>query len=205
MESLSPTLRAVLIGACATAAAAVAAPAAAGTSGGAAAAVADVSRALVWVSPVTGQIVSLRSGLPEASVIDELGLDGPELGLPLVLDAETLPFPMTLRRSGRTRFDDWEDVTLVVEVELDADGRPLQARVAENPAHRAFDRAAVRAAMGWQYAPATLDGRPVSATALVPVQFTTAPATPTIRIDARDYGPHSWAATSKPLQPFSRR
>ncbi|HET7299793.1 MAG TPA: TonB family protein [Oleiagrimonas sp.] len=64
-----------------------------------------------------------------------------------------------------------EQGTTVVLIHVDANGKPLEARVDYSSGSRALDQAAAKAAMQWHFKPATIHGKPVKAWARVPVAF----------------------------------
>ncbi|MBA2238954.1 MAG: energy transducer TonB, partial [Lysobacter sp.] len=62
--------------------------------------------------------------------------------------------------------------TVLLQVLVDTDGKPLQVEVARSSGHRSLDRAARRHVLArWMFRPAIQDGRPVQAIGLVPVEF----------------------------------
>jgi len=62
--------------------------------------------------------------------------------------------------------------TVLLQVLVDTDGKPLQVDVAHSSGHRSLDRAAQRHVLArWTFRPAVQDGRPVQAIGLVPVEF----------------------------------
>ncbi|MDQ3268864.1 MAG: TonB family protein [Pseudomonadota bacterium] len=62
--------------------------------------------------------------------------------------------------------------TVLLQVLVDTDGKPLQVDVARSSGHRSLDRAARRHVLArWMFRPAIQDGRPVQAIGLVPVEF----------------------------------
>lgn len=62
--------------------------------------------------------------------------------------------------------------TVLLQVLVDTDGKPLQVEVAQSSGHRSLDRAAQRHVLArWTFQPAVQDGRPVQAIGLVPVEF----------------------------------
>lgn len=81
------------------------------------------------------------------------------------LDAPAPPYPRDAMREGLTG-------TVMLEVLVDIDGRPLSVRVARSSGHRVLDQAARRQVLGrWRFQPALQDGQPVQAIGLVPVEF----------------------------------
>lgn len=62
--------------------------------------------------------------------------------------------------------------TVLLQVLVDTDGKPLRVEVAQSSGHRSLDRAAQRHVLTrWAFHPAVQDGRPVQAIGLVPVAF----------------------------------
>lgn len=62
--------------------------------------------------------------------------------------------------------------TVLLQVLVDTDGKPLQVDVARSSGHRSLDRTAQRHVLTrWTFRPAVQDGRPVQAIGLVPVEF----------------------------------
>lgn len=62
--------------------------------------------------------------------------------------------------------------TVVLDVHVDVDGRPIEVTVVTSSGHRALDRAAQRQVLRtWRFRPALRDGRPVPALGRVPVAF----------------------------------
>lgn len=59
-----------------------------------------------------------------------------------------------------------------LQVEIGAEGRPTGIRIQNGSGQAALDAAAVEAVRGWQFAPATAKGRPVSTRIQVPITFT---------------------------------
>ncbi|HET6587217.1 MAG TPA: TonB family protein [Oleiagrimonas sp.] len=64
-----------------------------------------------------------------------------------------------------------EQGTTVVLIHVDANGKPLEARVDYSSGSRALDQAAAKSAMQWHFKPATIRGKPVKAWTRVPVAF----------------------------------
>jgi protein TonB len=73
-------------------------------------------------------------------------------------------YPEAARRAG-------EEGTVVLEVEVGADGRPGEITISRRSGSRDLDRAAVDAVRGWTFEPAIRDGKPVASTVQVPVDF----------------------------------
>jgi periplasmic protein TonB len=76
-------------------------------------------------------------------------------------------YPADALRSNQTG-------TVVVRVEVGADGEPTDVSVARSSRSRSLDRAAMQAVRRWKFRPAQQDGRAVAATVEVPVEFSLA-------------------------------
>lgn len=63
-----------------------------------------------------------------------------------------------------------------LEVEVSAQGLPLEVRIREGSGFRILDVAAREAVSGWRFEPARRMGRPVAATVEVPIRFQLADA-----------------------------
>lgn len=61
---------------------------------------------------------------------------------------------------------------VVLQVEIGVDGRPASMRVLGSSGETELDEAAIAAVRGWEFAPATANGKPVSSRIQVPVTFT---------------------------------
>lgn len=61
--------------------------------------------------------------------------------------------------------------TVLVSVEISADGVPSAVEVAKSSGSRQLDRAAVEAVRRWRFRPAMADGRPTSGRVQVPISF----------------------------------
>jgi protein TonB len=64
-----------------------------------------------------------------------------------------------------------ESGEVLLQVQVDAQGRPSRVEVVQSSRSRLLDREAVRAVQRWEFSPAIRGGQPVSATVLVPIQF----------------------------------
>src|SRR5690606_1541987 len=73
-------------------------------------------------------------------------------------------YPDAARRAGA-------EGTVVLQVEVDANGRPGDITVARRSGSRELDRAAEQAVRSWTFEPAMRDGKPVASTVQVPVDF----------------------------------
>ncbi|MFD0739548.1 energy transducer TonB [Lysobacter koreensis] len=74
-------------------------------------------------------------------------------------------YPMAALREGLAG-------TVVLQVLVDVDGRPLQVAVSRSSGHRVLDQAARKQVLArWRFVPAMRNGAPVQAIGLVPVEF----------------------------------
>lgn len=75
------------------------------------------------------------------------------------------PYPRAALREGLTG-------TVMLQVLVDVDGRPLEVTVRRSSGHRELDVAARRQVLSrWTFRPAIRDGRPVQAIGVIPVEF----------------------------------
>lgn len=75
------------------------------------------------------------------------------------------PYPVDALREGRSG-------TVILEVLVGLDGKPLKVTVAQSSGQRDLDRLAVRHVESkWRFEPATRNGQPVQAIGRVPIQF----------------------------------
>jgi protein TonB len=120
---------------------------------------ATVATAVSLPSP-TGGSASVGAGDGDGG-----GPQGVPDGLPVPSTRNKKPvYPDTARRKGWTG-------TVQLELDLDAAGRVTAARLLRSSGFDLLDGAALDAAQGWTYAPATLNGRPVPVTVPVPIVF----------------------------------
>ncbi|KRG71096.1 energy transducer TonB [Pseudoxanthomonas dokdonensis] len=62
--------------------------------------------------------------------------------------------------------------TVLLRVDVDAEGNPTKVRVEQRSGSRALDRAAVSAVKRWKFNPGQRDGQPIPGSVTVPVDFT---------------------------------
>ena len=71
-----------------------------------------------------------------------------------------------------TAMSDARSGTVLLQVLVDTDGRPLDVRIARSSGHRELDEAARQQVLRrWHFQPAIRGGAPVQAIGLVPVAF----------------------------------
>lgn len=63
------------------------------------------------------------------------------------------------------------DATVVVEVEVDADGKPTNATITQSTGKRDLDRLALETAKQWRFKPATKDGAPIESRVRLHIEF----------------------------------
>ena len=73
-------------------------------------------------------------------------------------------YPLRALRSGI-------EGTVLVRVEIDAQGKPTQVDLEHRSGNRDLDRAALSAVRGWRFQPALRDGKPAASAVQVPVDF----------------------------------
>ncbi|MGY1520177.1 energy transducer TonB [Luteimonas sp. A482] len=81
------------------------------------------------------------------------------------IDQPQPEYPAAALRAG-------EQGTVVLRVDVGADGKPTDVQVAERSRSRELDRAAQRAVRDWTFQPAMRNGKPVASVVQVPVDFT---------------------------------
>ena len=107
---------------------------------------------------------------------------------PVRLDSEAVPYPDGAQG----------DATVVLELEIEQDGRVGTATVREG--HAPFDNAARTAAIEWRFAPATRNGLPVRARVLAKVSFRAPqPVEARPAADSRPEGDEKAAAAPMPV------
>lgn len=92
--------------------------------------------------------------------------EGPLQGATLrYASAPPPPYPREALRAGLSG-------TVLLDVLVDVDGRPLDVRIVQSSGHRVLDMAARRHVLArWRFEPAMRDGQPVQALGRVPVDF----------------------------------
>lgn len=81
------------------------------------------------------------------------------------IDQPQPEYPAAALRAG-------EQGTVVLRVDVGADGKPTDVQVVERSRSRDLDRAAQRAVRDWTFQPATRNGKAVASVVQVPVDFT---------------------------------
>lgn len=96
---------------------------------------------------------------------------GPSISEPLAgahLQYANAPPPVYPRAALRDRLSG----TVMLEILVDIDGRPLKVSIAQSSGHRELDRAALDHVLKrWTFRPAIKDGQAVQAIGLVPIAF----------------------------------
>jgi protein TonB len=103
---------------------------------------------------------------PPPKVIDEGGGGKPQPGVRLQYDRAPAPsYPRDALREG-------VQGTVLLQVLVDVDGRPLRVDVQRSSGDRRLDLAARRQVLAnWRFRPAIRDGRAVQAIGIVPIDF----------------------------------
>lgn len=73
-------------------------------------------------------------------------------------------YPITALRRG-------EGGTVLLQVQIDKTGQPIDVDVARRSGSRDLDRAAVQTVRDWRFEPATRNGKPVSSVVELPIAF----------------------------------
>ncbi len=128
-------------------------------------------------SAAPAQPVSIGDAAPETSrspvseSVPSADATARERATPVLPDRDALPlnrpapaYPAAAQRGG-------EQGTVLLQVEVGADGRPDEVSLARGSGSRDLDRAALEAVRGWTFEPAIRDGEPVASSVQVPVEF----------------------------------
>lgn len=87
---------------------------------------------------------------------------------PMHLEYRVAPAPIYPRRALQQRLTG----TVLLQVLVGIDGRPLEVKVAQSSGHRELDEAArAQVLKRWSFQPATKDGLAVQAIGMVPIEF----------------------------------
>ena len=73
-------------------------------------------------------------------------------------------YPVEALRSG-------ESGTVIVQVQVDSNGVPVDARISQRSGSRTLDRAALDAVRRWRFEPAVVEGQPVPGSLEIPFEF----------------------------------
>ncbi len=84
--------------------------------------------------------------------------------VPVAISRPAPRYPSDALRNG-------ESGTVLVRIEVDADGEPTAVSVVERSGSRSLDRAAVQAAKRWRFRPAQQNGRAVAGAVEMPIVF----------------------------------
>lgn len=83
----------------------------------------------------------------------------------LITGSQVMPkYPVAALRNG-------EAGTVLVAATIDANGVPVDVSIDDRSGNRELDRSALQAVRKWRFQPALRDGKPVTATIRVPVEF----------------------------------
>lgn len=84
--------------------------------------------------------------------------------VPVPISRPAPTYPTDAMRNGETG-------TVVVRIDVGADGEPTDVRLVTRSGSRSLDRAALQAAKRWRFRPAQRDGQPVPGAVDVPIAF----------------------------------
>lgn len=116
----------------------------------------------------TGALPAQQVSKPptDTASIEPVGDTAPLPGVRLeYADAPSPPYPRDALRAGLQG-------TVLLQVLVDVDGRPLQVEIRGSSGHRALDEAARRFVLKrWRFRPAMRDGSAVQAIGIVPIDF----------------------------------
>lgn len=128
-------------------------------------------RALPPAAIPIGDTVPEASQSPVSTPTDSRETIARERAAPVLPDREARPltraapeYPAAAQRAG-------EQGTVVLQVDVGADGKPGDVSIAQRSGSRDLDRAALEAVRGWSFEPAIRDGEAVRSSVQVPVEF----------------------------------
>ena len=126
------------------------------------------------VAPTTDQVI-VEAGAEAATPVVDAVVESRPVELPtnpiaaVRLEYASAPPPIYPRDALRMRAEG----TVLLQVLVDRDGRPLDVQVQSSSGNRSLDEAARKHVLKrWLFRPAMQDGRAVQAIGLVPVEFT---------------------------------
>jgi protein TonB len=112
-------------------------------------------------SPSPATATPAAAGAPVVAAIAPLSPARPVAGM----ETDRPPvYPESARRRG-------QQGRVLLQVDVSAQGKPVEVSVAQSSGFASLDDAALRAVQQWQFVPATRGGTPVPAVADVPVRF----------------------------------
>lgn len=113
--------------------------------------------------PVLEEAPASASNAPAAQATTT---ERPDRVTPLPIEGQSPPptYPPAALRRGETG-------TVVVRIQVDAQGRPGGVALIQSSRSRELDRAAMEAVRKWRFEPAIEDGEPVPAAVDIPVEF----------------------------------
>ncbi|NCT72272.1 MAG: energy transducer TonB [Xanthomonadaceae bacterium] len=114
-------------------------------------------------APVSETLLPTAPGDPAAPAAP-VALAPGEVPVPIPGQTPAPEYPSSAMRNG-------DQGTVMVRVEVGADGVPTSVDVAQRSGSRDLDRAAVNAVRQWRFQPAQRDGQPVPGAVTVPIDF----------------------------------
>lgn len=123
-------------------------------------------------SPPIGETTPVPSQSPVSTAPAQRERPAPERTRPAApaerpaqpIDPAQPEYPAAALRAG-------EEGSVLLRVDVGADGTPTDVQVVERSGSRELDRAAQRAVRGWTFQPAMRDGKAVASSVQVPVEF----------------------------------
>jgi protein TonB len=111
-----------------------------------------------YVPPAATEVTGPTESIPAASATPS----------PMQLQYRSAPAPAYPRRAQQQRLTG----TVLLQVLVGIDGRPVEVKVAQSSGHRELDEAArAQVLKRWSFQPATKDGLAVQAIGMVPIEF----------------------------------
>ncbi|WP_223619518.1 energy transducer TonB [Lysobacter sp. ESA13C] len=127
-------------------------------------AVAEATPSIARKTAVTAAAAAEAAAKPVTEATAKIDPPRSTEALPLAADNAAPRYPAGALRRG-------EGGTVVLRVNVGADGLPEEVEVARHSGSRELDRAALVAVRDWRFRPATRDGREVASVVEQPVEF----------------------------------
>jgi protein TonB len=120
------------------------------------------------VDPVDQDASPVDVAMPDPNGISNTFEPGPVASSFVQLATRVAPPPVYPRRAIQLQLTG----VVRLRIHVDASGKPLEVTVEQSSGHPLLDEAAVKVVQArWRFVPATRDGQPVEAWALVPIEF----------------------------------
>lgn len=130
--------------------------------------------------PVPSPLPAPQPARPVPQPIQQVSSAGPAVAREIPAEKTSAPAIIQARPAYRinpkpvypelARRRNWQG-TVALAVTVESDGRPVQVDIDTSSGYPLLDTAAMRAVRSWRFHPGTENGRPVTMTVLVPIDF----------------------------------